>query len=228
MGIRVLVVDGQALVRRGIETVLRLAPDMEVVGYASSSSYAVEKACALRPDVIVIDIHMPDRSGLDTIRMIRERCPGTSILVLTQQADPEEAIKALEAGAMGFVFKDISPEHLQAAIRHLAGGRAMLNPTVARHILNRIAARSTNGERVGRDGEVGREIKTKGLTGREIEILGCLSQGMIDREIGAKLFLSEATIKTHLKAIYHKLGARNRAQAAAVAVVSGLVPHISS
>jgi len=228
MGIRVLVVDGQALVRRGIETVLRLAPDMDVVGYASSSSYAVEKACALRPDVIVIDIHMPDRSGLDTIRTIRERCPDANILVLTQQSDPEEAIQALQAGAVGFVFKDIPPEHLHAAIRHLAGGRAMLNPTVAKHILNHMAAQSTNGAGQGREPEVDRHIRTKGLTGREIEILNCLSRGMIDREIGAKLFLSEATIKTHLKAIYRKLGARNRAQAAAVGVVSGLVPHTSS
>ena len=222
MGIRVLVVDGQALVRRGIETVLRLAPDMDVVGYASSSSYAVEKACALRPDVIVIDIHMPDRSGLDTIRTIRERCPDANILVLTQQSEAEEAIQALEAGAVGFVFKDITPEHLHAAIRHLAGGRAMLNPTVARHILDHMAARNTNGAKAERN------VQTRGLTKREIEILNCLSRGMIDREIGAKLFLSEATIKTHLKAIYRKLGARNRAQAAAVGVVSGLVPHTSS
>ncbi len=222
MGIRVLIVDNQALVRRGIEAVLRQAPDMEVVGYASTCSDAIEKACELRPDVIVIDIHIPDRNGQDIIRTIRERCPDTNTLVLTQQADPEEAIKALEAGAAGFVFKDIAPENLQAAVRHLASGRAMLNPTVARHILNRIAARSADGMHVDRG------VRTKGLTNREIEIVNCLSSGMIDREIAAKLFLSEATIKTHLKAIYRKLGARNRAQAAAVAAVSGLVPHLSS
>jgi DNA-binding NarL/FixJ family response regulator len=220
MGIRVLIVDNHALVRRGIEAVLRQAPDMEVVGYASSYSEAVEKACELRPGVIVIDIHMPDRHGLDIIRTIRERCPDTNMLVLTQEADPEEAIKALEAGAAGFVFKDIAPEHLQAAVRHLASGRAMLNPTVARHILNRIAATSSDGMQAGRG------VQTKGLSDREIEIVICLSSGMIDREIAAKLFLSEATVKTHLKAIYRKLGVRNRAQAAAVATFSGLVPQV--
>ena len=219
MGIRVLVVDGHALVRRGIETVLRLAPDMEVVGYASNGSYAVQKACALRPDVLVIDIHMPDRNGLDTIRVIHERCPGTSTLVLTQQADPDEAIQALEAGATGFVYKDIAPEHLQAGVRQLASGGAMLNPTVARHMPKHMASKTTNGEEPNRNGRM------KGLTERETEVLSCLSRAMSDREIAASLFLSESTIKTHLKAIYRKLRARNRVQAAVVATVSGLGPH---
>jgi DNA-binding NarL/FixJ family response regulator len=222
MGIRVLIVDHQALVRRGIEAVLRQAPDMEVVGDAFSCSDAVEKACELRPDVIVIDIHIPDRNGQDPIRTIHERCPTANILVLTQQADPEEAIKALEAGAAGFVFKDIAPEHLQAAVRHLSSGEAMLNPTVARYILNRIHARNGNGNQ--RD----RYIRTERLTQRELEILSHLAVGMRDREIAAKLFLAEATVKTYLKAIYRKLGARNRAQAAAVAASSGFVPHSSS
>ena len=222
MGIRVLIVDNQALVRRGIEAVLRQAPDIEVVGYAWSSSYAVEKACELRPDVVVIDIRMPDGAGYDTIRMICERCPSTSILVLTQESDPEEAIKAVEAGAAGLIYKDIAPEHLRSAVRHLANGRAMLNPALARYILNRLALKRANDKQADRAGQ------TKGLTKREIEIVSCLPSGMIDREIAAKLFLSEATIKTHLKAIYRKLGARNRAQAAAVAAVSGLVPHASS
>ena len=220
MGIRVLIVDNQALVRRGIEAVLRQAPDIEVVGYAWSSSYAVEKACELRPDVVVIDIRMPDGAGYDTIRMICERCPSTSILVLTQESDPEEAIKAVEAGAAGLIYKDIAPEHLRSAVRHLANGRAMLNPALARYILNRLALKRANDKQADRAGQ------TKGLTKREIEIVSCLPSGMIDREIAAKLFLSEATIKTHLKAIYRKLGARNRAQAAAVAVVSGLVPLV--
>ena len=222
MGIRVLIVDNQALVRRGIEAVLRQAPDIEVVGYAWSSSYAVEKACELRPDVVVMDIRMLDGTGPDTIRMICERCPSTSILVLTQEADPEDAIKALEAGAAGLVYKDIAPEHLQSAIRHLASGRAMLNPSLARYLLNRIASKSANGK------QLSRAVQTKRLTHREIEIVSCVSTGMIDREIAARLFLSEATIKTHLKAIYRKLGARNRAQAAAVAVCSGFVSHASS
>ena len=221
MGIRVLIVDTQALVRRGIEAVLRQAPDIEVVGYAWSSSYAVEKACELRPDVVVIDVRMPDGAGLDTIRMICERCPSTSILVLTQESDPEEAIKTVEAGAAGLIYKDIAPEHLQSAVRHLASGRAMLNPALAKYILNRLALKRANDKQLDRAGQ------TKGLTKREIEIVSCLPSGMIDREIAAKLFLSEATIKTHLKAIYRKLGARNRAQAAAVAAVSGLVPHAS-
>jgi len=217
MGIRVLIVDNQALVRRGVAELLRLSRDIETVSQASGKQQAVQTAREQRPDVVIIEPQMPDGDGLATIKSLRQQCPDASILVLTQKEDPEEAIRTLEAGAVGYVLKDIEPEHLLSAIHHVASGRAMLNPKVARHILARLA--SSNGVSPSEN------LRGRGLTEREIEVLAQLANGLTDREIASRLFLSQATVKTHLKSVFRKLGARNRAQAAAVAAVSGLTFH---
>jgi DNA-binding NarL/FixJ family response regulator len=214
MAIRLLIVDSQPLIRSGVAELLRRAPDIEVVGQAATARDAVALACAENPDVVLIEPLMPDSDGLDTIRTIRTQCPNTSILVLTRREDPEEAVRALEAGAVGYVLKDIEPEHLLSAVRRVASGQAMLNPRVARHLLARL---------VSDDGAGPSFAQVRELTEREVEILRLVALGLSDREIGKTLFLSEATVKTHLKATYRKLRVRNRAQAAALAALSGLL-----
>jgi DNA-binding NarL/FixJ family response regulator len=217
MGICILLVDSQNVVRHGIAELLRQSKDIDAVWQAPGSRQAVQISQQRRPHVVIIETQMPDGEGLATIQALRKHCPEANILVLTQQEDPDAAVRALEAGAVGYVLKDIEPEHLLSAIRHVASGRAMLNPRVARHILARLT--SANGSS---HDEV---LRQRGLTDREIEILTLLACGLTDREIASRLFLSEATVKTHLKAVFRKLGARNRAQAAAIAAVSGLIPH---
>ncbi len=214
MGIRLLIVDSQPLIRSAVAELLRRSPDVEVVGQAATAREAITLACTERPDVVIIEPQMPDGDGLDAIRTIRDRCPDVSILVLTQREDLQEAVRALEAGAVGYVLKDIEPEHLLTAIRRVASGEAMLNPRIARHLLARLVAG---------DGAVPPSLRARGLTEREVEILRLVASGLSDREIGKKLFLSEATVKTHLKATYRKLRVRNRAQAAALAALAGLL-----
>jgi len=220
MGIRVLIVDSQPLIRSGVAGLLRQTPGIDTVLQASSARQAVEVARAQHPDVVVIEPQMPDGDGPGTIRAIREDCPQTNILVLTQQEDPAEAMRALEAGAVGYVLKDIEPEHLLSAVRRVASGQAMLNPKIARHMVGRLAAPNSQSP--------DDTLRHQGLTAREIQILSLLAGGLSDREVARRLYLSEATVKTHLKAIYRKLRVRNRAQAAAVAAISGLVPRPSS
>jgi DNA-binding NarL/FixJ family response regulator len=216
VAIRVLVVDNQVLVRRGTTALLRHAPDLEVVGQAGSGREAVEVSCREHPHVVIIEPQLPDGDGLDTIRAIRRECPEANVLVLAQREDPDQAVRAFEAGAVGYILKDIEPEHLLTAVRHVASGKAMLNPRVARHILDRLA---TGGGRTANGGL----LRAKGVTNRELDVLTLVANGMSDREIAGRLYLSEATIKTHLKSVYRKLAARNRAQAAAIAALVGLV-----
>ncbi|MDR7612957.1 MAG: response regulator transcription factor [Armatimonadota bacterium] len=214
MGIRLLIVDSQPLIRSGVAELLRRAPDISVIGQAASAREAVRLACAERPDVVVIEPFTPDDDGVEAIRTIHARCPGANVLVLTQREDPEEAVRALEAGAVGYVLKDIEPEHLLSAVRRVASGQAMLNPRIARHLVARLGSGNGAGPPSPR---------ASGLTEREVEILRLVASGLSDREIGKRLFLSEATVKTHLKATYRKLRVRNRAQAAVLAALAGLL-----
>lgn len=214
MAIRVLIVDDQSLIRRGTEALLQATPGIAVVGVVGSGQEAVDQASRMRPDVVLIEVSLSAGDGLGTIRSITSRCPQANILVVTRQDDPEQALRAIEAGAVGYVLKDISAANLVQAIKHVASGRAMLNPRLARYMIGRLAARNGNALQ---------ELRSKGLTSREIEILLTLARGMSDREIATHHFLAEATIKSHLKAIYRKLGVRNRAQAAAFAASRGLL-----
>lgn len=211
---RVLIVDDQSLIRRGTEALLRAAPGIAVVGVVAGGREAVDEASRMRPDVVVIEVDMPADDGVGTIRAIKSCCPQANVLVVTSQDDPAEALRALEAGAVGYVLKDISAANLIQAIHYAANGKAMLNPKVARHMITRLAARN---------GGAMAEVKAKGLTSREIEILLTLARGMSDREIATHHYLAEATVKSHLKMIYRKLGVRNRAQAAAFAASRGLL-----
>jgi DNA-binding NarL/FixJ family response regulator len=214
MGVRVLLVDPLALFRQGVEALLRSASDLEVVGSAGSAREALERADRLKPDVVVMEIRMPG-GGVELVRELGRRCPEAKVLVLTDDDSAETAALATEAGAVGYVLKDIAAHDLLNGIRYAANGKAMVNPRLVRELLARVAvARRVASKDAARQ---------RGLSEREIEVLARLGQGLSDREIAAALSVSEATVKTHLRAIYRKLGVRNRAQAVAFAFAAGLV-----
>ncbi|MDR7551173.1 MAG: response regulator transcription factor [Armatimonadota bacterium] len=212
MRVRVLLVDNVALFRQGIEALLRTTSDLEVVGTAGTAREALEKAGRLKPDVAVMDVA---GWGVGLIREVARVSPLTKVFVLTDDDSPETASQAVEAGVVGYVLKDINAYDLMNGIRYAANGKSMVNPRLVRELLARVAvARRTTSKDIARG---------RGLSEREIEVLAKLGEGLCDREIAAALSVSEATVKTHLRAIYRTLGVRNRAQAAAFAVSSGLI-----
>jgi len=216
MSIRVAVVDDQALVRGGFAMVLGHEADIEVVAEGGTGVEALEVAHEHRPDVIVMDIRMPDMDGLEaTTRILAEADWPVRILIVTT-FDPDEYIyKALRAGASGFVLKDTPPAELVKAVRVVAEGGALLSPSVTRRLIGRFA------ERVGVD--PGLASRLDDLTGREKEVLVAIARGQNNREISESLFIGAATVKTHVSNILSKLGVRDRAQAVVFAYESGLV-----
>jgi two-component system, NarL family, response regulator LiaR len=208
--IRVLVVDDHAIVRKGIRAVLELEPDIELVGEAGNGTAAVAGAQALKPDVILMDLLMPDMNGAEATRRIKAHSPAVSILVLTTFAEQELVLSAIKAGASGYQLKDSSPEVLLEAIRQVYRGEASLHPLVAREVLHELSAPPA------------RPPKTDPLTPRELEVLRCLAQGYENREIAEKLVISEATVRTHVSNIIGKLHVASRTQAALYAIREGL------
>lgn len=219
MPIRVLLADDQVLTRQGLRALLSREPDIEVVAEASTGREAVELAARHRPDVVLMDVVMEDGDGVEATRGIKQRCPTAQVLILTVYADQDLFRRAVAAGAVGYVLKDISPHNLVNAIRAVHAGKTMVNPGIVRGLVEDIQRRA---EEQGITGI----RRAHGLTEREIDVLLGISQGLSDKEIAAKLFLSESTVKTHLRSIYHKLRVRNRAQAAAWAVEKGLVNRL--
>jgi DNA-binding NarL/FixJ family response regulator len=216
VAIRVLITDDQMLARHGIRAFLRDAPDIEIVGEASTGLEAVEKAAALSPDVVLMDLTMPGGDGVEATRAIRQRCPRCRVLVVTVHADPELFRRAVEAGAVGYILKDISPSHLASAIRAAYDGKGTIDAGIARTMIDYL-------QRAGRLSPAGAVRNLYGLTEREVEVLRHLARGLSDKEIASRLYVSESTVKTHLRAIYAKLNLRNRAHAAAFAVEHRLV-----
>lgn len=214
MTIRTLILDKHNAVRSEIEALLRQSGDIDVVGKAAWNEELITKASRLKPDVILYRVGALDQEAIDAIVAIRRRSPETSILVLTDESDPSAAMRALEAGAVGYVLEDIEPPNLVRAVRNVAEGKAMLNPRLARHMIHRLTA--------GTARVTVQELRAKGLSDREIEVLATLAKGMSNREIAKTLTLAEATIKSHLRSIYRKMGFRNRAQAVAYASSRGL------
>lgn len=213
--LRVLVVDDQALVRRGFAMVLGHEPDIEVVAEAGTGEEAIEAARAHNPDIILMDIRMPELDGLEaTARILAESGDTTRVIILTT-FDPDEYVyRALRAGASGFVLKDIPPESLVAAVRTVAGGGAMLDPAITRRLIGRFAGQ------LGAERDL--ESRLSRLTTREREVLRALADGKSNVEIGETLFIGPATVKTHVSSLLSKLGLRDRAQAVVFAYESGL------
>jgi DNA-binding NarL/FixJ family response regulator len=204
--IRVLVVDDHPVVRQGLRTFLDLQPDITVVGEAGDGASGVDAAETLHPDVVLLDLRMPGSDGADALRALRERSNPARVLVITSFTEPTAVLPAMRAGAAGYVYKDVDPPGLAAAIRAVHAGHILLHPDVARLLAAGDA-----------------EPAPVRLTPREREVLAELARGRSNREIARALTLSEKTVKTHVSAILTKLGAHDRTQAALYAVRTGLV-----
>jgi DNA-binding NarL/FixJ family response regulator len=213
---RVVIADDQTLVRGGFRLILSLA-DIPVVAEAADGKEAVAAALKHRPDVVLMDIRMPEMDGLEATRRILESRPGRDIrvIVLTTFDLDEYVYAALAAGASGFLLKDVSPEHLVTAVKLVRTGDALLAPSITRRLVERFAPRP------GGPSVAGRNLSA--LTPREHEVLGLIARGMSNAELASALTLSEATVKTHVANILAKLGLRDRVQAVILAYETGLI-----
>jgi DNA-binding NarL/FixJ family response regulator len=196
--IRVLIVDDHAVVRRGLEQLLGTAGDIEVLESASDGIEAVERAVKVRPDVVLMDLSMPELDGIEATRQVVAAVEGVHVVVLTSFADQRRVFDAIEAGASGYVLKDASPDELLAAVRAAHAGDAPFDPKAARILL---------------EAQRGRQ-PTKKLSAREAEVLGLLAAGMANKEIARRLGIAERTVKAHLTAVFQELGVTDRTQAA--------------
>ncbi|MFB7249742.1 response regulator [Microbacterium sp. NPDC056234] len=213
-GIRVLLVDDHAMLRAGFRTILDAQPDITVVGEASTGAEAVSAASALLPDVICMDVQMPDMDGIAaTRRIIADPDVPAAIAIVTTFDRDDYLFAALDAGASGFLLKNAGPEDLVAAVRALAAGDGMLAPEVTRRVL----------QRFGRERSVTATlVPAEPFTDREAEVLALMAEALSNAEIGARLYIGEATVKTHVSRILQKLGARDRVQAVVLALRGGL------
>jgi len=218
--LRVLVADDQALVRAGFRMILT-ADGIDVVAEAVNGAEAVDAVRRTRPDVVLMDIRMPELDGLQATRRILTGAPEDPRVIILTTFDLDHYVyAALTAGASGFLLKDVTPEHLVAAVRLVRAGDALLAPSITRRLVERFAGRDPATAATHRD--------LAALTPRELEVLQLLAQGMSNAELAARLHLSEATVKTHVARILAKLGLRDRVQAVVVAYQTGLVNPLST
>jgi DNA-binding NarL/FixJ family response regulator len=216
MTIRVLVVDDQELVREGFALVLDHEDDIEVVGEAGTGVEALEKARSQKPDVVLMDIRMPEMDGLEATRKIMEDAEWPVKVVILTTFDPDEYVfEALKAGASAFVLKDIPRAELISAVRTVADGGALLAPSITRRLIGRFA------RRLGADTAASTRLER--LTDREREVLTAIGRGYNNSEISEQLFIGTATVKSHVNSLFTKLGLRDRAQAVVFAYESGVV-----
>jgi DNA-binding NarL/FixJ family response regulator len=213
MSIRVLVVDDQSMVRAGFRMLLSREQDIEVVAEASNGLEAVDKAGRFHPAVVLMDIRMPELDGLEATRRILAADDAARILILTTFDLDEYVYEALKAGASGFVLKDEPPEQLLAAIRIVAGGDALLSPTITRRVIERFA----------RIPQPAQRAELEDLTERELDVLRLIARGLSNAEIAAELYIGDTTVKTHITHIFQKLDLRDRVQAVVLAYESGLL-----
>ncbi|MGW1901054.1 response regulator [Streptomyces hirsutus] len=204
--VSVLIVDDHPVVRDGLRGMFEAAPGFRVLGEAANGVEALERAAALDPDVVLMDLRMPGGSGVDAIRELARRGARAEVLVLTTYDTDSDTLPAIEAGATGYLLKDAPREELFAAVRAAAEGRTVLSPAVASRLVSAVRAPAA-----------------EPLSAREREVLALVARGTSNREIAHELFISEATVKTHLTHLYAKLGVRDRAAAVAVAYERGIL-----
>lgn len=208
--IRVLLVDDQTLIRQGIAMLLELEPDLEVVGAVGDGRAAIEAVERLRPDVVLMDVRMPEMDGVTATRELHRRFPDVGVIILTTFDDDEYIFEGLKAGARGYLLKDISSEEMAEAVRTVARGEALIQPSIARKVVaefSRLAAGSPPAPERS-------PLKLPGaLTERELDVLKALARGMSNKEIAAALVITEGTVKTHISNILAKLDVRDRTQA---------------
>jgi DNA-binding NarL/FixJ family response regulator len=215
--ITILLADDHALLRNGLRTILEANADLAVVAEAADGATAVRLAAQLQPDIVLMDIEMPGMDGIEATAQVIATAPQTRVLMLTTFDLDDYVLRALRAGAVGFLLKATEPGELVRAVRACAAGEPQLAPTVTERILQTYISAGP----VSDDGEVPKQVES--LTPREVEVLRTLAHGLSNAEIAAQLFLSEATVKTHVTRILTKLQLRDRMQAAVLAYETGLV-----
>ncbi|HEX5495209.1 MAG TPA: response regulator transcription factor [Mycobacteriales bacterium] len=209
--IRVLLVDDHALFRRGLRATLELEPDISIVGEAGDRDGAVGDAAELLPDVVLMDVRMPRGSGIEACSAIRAAVPSTRIVMLTVSDDEADLYEAVKAGATGYLLKEMDPDELASAIRAVHQGQSLLNPAMASKLLTEFTA-------MARKSGPGPQIPAPRLTGREMEVLRLIARGMSNREIARELFISENTVKNHIRNMLEKLQLHSRMEAVVYAV----------
>jgi DNA-binding NarL/FixJ family response regulator len=211
---RVLVADDEDLMRSGLIEILTSDPGIEVVGEASTGREAVERALGLSPDVVLMDVRMPDLDGIAATRELLRSAPGPRILILTTFEQDDYVFGALRAGASGFLLKRARPEELIAAVHTIAAGDSLLSPSVTRRVVDRVAQQPTP--------DLGDQAKLERLAPREREVLEYVARGLSNREIARALGVEESTIRTHVKRLLMKLDLRDRVQAVIFAYETGV------
>jgi DNA-binding NarL/FixJ family response regulator len=202
----IVVVDDQTAVREGLVTILELLPGIDVVGAGADGAEAIELVEQHEPDVVLMDLRMPRLDGVEATKQIRARWPSTQVVVLTTYADDDSVLAALAAGAIGFLTKDASRDDIRRALEAAASGHAHLDPAAHAALVGAVSTPASPAAQ-----------PPDGLTRRELEVLALIGEGLSNREIASKLYLTEATVKTHVNRIFAKTGSRDRAQAVAYA-----------
>ncbi len=210
---KVLIVDDHTIFRRGLAQILGEDKGLDILGQASNGNEAVEKAQELKPDVVVMDLHMPECDGVQATGRLRTEMPEVKVLILTVSDKEEDLFLAIKAGARGYLLKDEEPEQLAQAVGQVARGGVIVSAAMADNLLNEFKAQKPATSAVG----------DSGLSRREQEVLQLVAQGTSNKEIGAALFISENTVKTHLRHILDTLHLANRSQAAAYAARAGML-----
>jgi two-component system, NarL family, response regulator LiaR len=208
--IRVLIVDDHTIVRKGIRALLAEIAGIDVVGEAADGKEAIVQADRLHPDVVLMDLAMPKMNGIEATRQIKDRQPESRILVMTSFATDEKVLPAIKAGALGYLLKESAPEDLVQAIRQIRRGESSLHPVIARKVLKELAHPSD------------RPATPDPLTEREVEVLGLVAQGLSNQDIATQLYITPATVRTHVSNIMGKLYLANRVQATLYALREGL------
>jgi len=221
--IRVLIVDDHSLYRRGLQTVLETEDGIEVVGEAADGMEAVDRAEDTLPDVIVMDVGMPKRGGIEACRVIKQRVPSARILMLTSSDDEANLFEAVRAGANGYLLKDVPPEEVAAGIRGVFQGQSLISPMMATKLLHEFAQISRAADEQDAVPAATPGLELPRLTGRELEILRLVARGQLNREIAVELYIAENTVRNHIRNILDKLQMHSRMEAAMYAVRQRLI-----
>ena len=209
--IKILIADDHPVVREGLSAMLNKEPDIQVVGEAENGTEAIDKAKELQPDVVLMDLRMPEVDGVEAMRQIRASNPGIKFIVLTTYDNDEYIFKGIEAGARAYLLKDAPREELFKAIRAVYKGESLIEPAVAGKVLDRFAELSRQAQAPER------------LSERELEVLKLMAKGAANKEIAAGLCISESTVKTHIQTIFQKLGVGDRTEAVTEAIKKGII-----
>jgi DNA-binding NarL/FixJ family response regulator len=203
--IRVFLLDDHEVVREGIRALLQDQPDIDVIGEGATATQALARVPALRPDVAILDVRLPDGNGVDVCRELRSRLPELACIMLTSYADDDALLQAVMAGASGYLLKDVRASGIIDAVRTVAGGKSLLDPTATARLLDRLRQDAAHKDPLA------------ALTGQEREVLELIGRGLTNRQIGQQLFLAEKTVKNYISSIFMKLGLQRRTQAAILA-----------